>query len=88
MLLPARFLFHLLCSALLTAPSLSWHGSNNILYPKDDREQKVLLYACRNCDHQVPFLRRSISLVSDPFGSLSEAYAYLLFFHLYLFLDS
>jgi DNA-directed RNA polymerase II subunit RPB9 len=28
-------------------------GSNNILYPKEDREQKVLLYACRNCDHQV-----------------------------------
>jgi 5-methylcytosine-specific restriction endonuclease McrA len=27
--------------------------SNNILYPKEDREQKVLLYACRNCDHQV-----------------------------------
>ena len=28
-------------------------GSNNILYPKEDRERKVLLYACRNCDHQV-----------------------------------
>nr|CAD1842383.1 unnamed protein product [Ananas comosus var. bracteatus] len=27
-------------------------GSNNILYPKEDREQKDLLYACRNCDHQ------------------------------------
>ncbi|XP_039824011.1 DNA-directed RNA polymerases II, IV and V subunit 9B-like isoform X2 [Panicum virgatum] len=26
---------------------------NNILYPKEDRENKVLLYACRNCDHQV-----------------------------------
>ncbi|KAH0459300.1 hypothetical protein IEQ34_012114 [Dendrobium chrysotoxum] len=25
---------------------------NNILYPKEDREQKILLYACRNCDHQ------------------------------------
>ncbi|PKA52754.1 hypothetical protein AXF42_Ash001735 [Apostasia shenzhenica] len=25
---------------------------NNILYPKEDREQKVLLYACRNCDHK------------------------------------
>ncbi|CAL1397382.1 unnamed protein product [Linum trigynum] len=25
---------------------------NNILYPKEDREQKMLLYACRNCDHQ------------------------------------
>lgn len=31
----------------------SFLGSNNILYPKEDREQKVLLYACRNCDHQV-----------------------------------
>jgi DNA-directed RNA polymerase II subunit RPB9 len=26
--------------------------SNNILYPKEDREKKVLLYACRNCEHQ------------------------------------
>ncbi|KAK4388393.1 DNA-directed RNA polymerases II, IV and V subunitB [Sesamum angolense] len=25
---------------------------NNILYPKEDKEQKILLYACRNCDHQ------------------------------------
>jgi DNA-directed RNA polymerase II subunit RPB9 len=25
--------------------------SNNILYPKEDRQEKVLLYACRNCDH-------------------------------------
>ncbi|KAL0367792.1 UNVERIFIED_CONTAM: DNA-directed RNA polymerases II, IV and V subunitB [Sesamum radiatum] len=27
-------------------------SSNNILYPKEDKEQKILLYACRNCDHQ------------------------------------
>ena len=27
--------------------------SNNILYPKEDKDQKILLYACRNCDHQV-----------------------------------
>ncbi|KAK9992128.1 hypothetical protein SO802_027113 [Lithocarpus litseifolius] len=26
--------------------------SNNILYPKEDKDQKILLYACRNCDHQ------------------------------------
>ncbi|XP_073104399.1 DNA-directed RNA polymerases II, IV and V subunit 9A-like [Elaeis guineensis] len=32
---------------------LSWYG-NNILYPKEDGEQKIHLYACRNCDHQVP----------------------------------
>ncbi|KAF7827671.1 DNA-directed RNA polymerases II, IV and V subunit 9A [Senna tora] len=25
---------------------------NNILYPKEDRVRKILLYACRNCDHQ------------------------------------
>eukprot|EP00239_Pterosperma_sp_CCMP1384_P000140 CAMPEP_0197848092 /NCGR_PEP_ID=MMETSP1438-20131217/7922_1 /TAXON_ID=1461541 /ORGANISM="Pterosperma sp., Strain CCMP1384" /LENGTH=112 /DNA_ID=CAMNT_0043460223 /DNA_START=240 /DNA_END=578 /DNA_ORIENTATION=+ len=24
---------------------------NNILYPKEDKEQRKLLYACRNCDH-------------------------------------
>ncbi|URD96878.1 hypothetical protein MUK42_29713 [Musa troglodytarum] len=26
--------------------------SNNILYPKEDKERKVLLFACRNCYHQ------------------------------------
>lgn len=31
--------------------------SNNILYPKEEREQKILLYACRNCDHQVTPLK-------------------------------
>ncbi|TVU23579.1 hypothetical protein EJB05_25953, partial [Eragrostis curvula] len=25
---------------------------NNILYPKEDRANKILLFACRNCDHQ------------------------------------
>lgn len=25
---------------------------NNMLYPKEDKESKVLLYACRNCDYQ------------------------------------
>ncbi|OAY71387.1 DNA-directed RNA polymerases II, IV and V subunit 9A, partial [Ananas comosus] len=25
---------------------------NNILYPKEDKETRTLLYACRNCDHQ------------------------------------
>ncbi|XP_010937304.1 DNA-directed RNA polymerases II, IV and V subunit 9A [Elaeis guineensis] len=25
---------------------------NNTLYPKEDRERRTLLYACRNCDHQ------------------------------------
>ncbi|GAA0184425.1 hypothetical protein Leryth_025380 [Lithospermum erythrorhizon] len=25
---------------------------NNILYPKEDRDQKILLFACRNCEHQ------------------------------------
>lgn len=26
--------------------------SNNMLYPKEDKDQKVLLYACRNCDYK------------------------------------
>ncbi|CAL9097944.1 unnamed protein product [Musa textilis] len=38
-------------SLLIGIPPLDW-SSNNILYPKEDREQKILLYACRNCDHQ------------------------------------
>eukprot|EP00742_Colponemidia_sp_Colp-10_P006808 GILJ01007295.1.p1 GENE.GILJ01007295.1~~GILJ01007295.1.p1 ORF type:complete len:123 (+),score=11.48 GILJ01007295.1:29-397(+) len=24
---------------------------NNMLYPKEDKQNRVLLYACRNCDH-------------------------------------
>mmetsp|Transcript_30600 Transcript_30600/g.51551 ORF Transcript_30600/g.51551 Transcript_30600/m.51551 type:complete len:116 (+) Transcript_30600:345-692(+) len=27
---------------------------NNILYPKEDKDRKQLLYACRNCDHSEP----------------------------------
>ncbi|RCV25790.1 hypothetical protein SETIT_5G194100v2 [Setaria italica] len=34
---------------------------NNILYPKEDRENKVLLYACRNCDHQISGFKGSHS---------------------------
>ncbi|KAL0368179.1 UNVERIFIED_CONTAM: DNA-directed RNA polymerases II, IV and V subunitB [Sesamum calycinum] len=33
-------------------PLAQLRTSNNILYPKEDKEQKILLYACRNCDHQ------------------------------------
>ena len=25
---------------------------NNMLYPKEDKENKVLMYACRNCDYK------------------------------------
>lgn len=25
---------------------------NNMLYPKEDKENKLLLYACRNCDYK------------------------------------
>ena len=25
---------------------------NNMLYPKEDKSNKVLLYACRNCDYR------------------------------------
>jgi hypothetical protein len=77
----------LLCCALpcciLTAASFLFlgHGSNNILYPKEDREQKVLLYACRNCDHQVSFLPPPVQhLVSVGIHSdLSEAQSSLVF---------
>lgn len=26
--------------------------SNNMLYPKEDKDAKLLLYACRNCDYK------------------------------------
>ncbi|KAK2180552.1 hypothetical protein NP493_438g01001 [Ridgeia piscesae] len=25
---------------------------NNMLYPKEDKEHRILLYACRNCDYK------------------------------------
>ncbi|KAK1653758.1 hypothetical protein QYE76_071564 [Lolium multiflorum] len=25
---------------------------NNILYPKEEKDKRVLLFACRNCEHQ------------------------------------
>ncbi|MEE6489971.1 hypothetical protein FKM82_015748 [Ascaphus truei] len=25
---------------------------NNMLYPKEDKDNRILLYACRNCDYQ------------------------------------
>lgn len=27
-------------------------NSNNLLYPREDRVNMALLYACRNCDYQ------------------------------------
>ncbi|KAM6427979.1 DNA-directed RNA polymerase II subunit RPB9 isoform 1-T1 [Liasis olivaceus] len=35
-------------------PAVSWSlsPSNNMLYPKEDKENRILLYACRNCDYQ------------------------------------
>ncbi|XP_008071830.1 DNA-directed RNA polymerase II subunit RPB9 isoform X1 [Carlito syrichta] len=37
------------------SPGLTWTRparSNNMLYPKEDKENRILLYACRNCDYQ------------------------------------
>nr|KYP57898.1 DNA-directed RNA polymerase II subunit RPB9 [Cajanus cajan] len=31
---------------------LHFARSNNVLYPKADKDQKLLLYACRNCNHE------------------------------------
>ena len=28
-------------------------NSNDLLYPKEDRERKRLVYACRNCEYEV-----------------------------------
>ncbi|XP_067275427.1 DNA-directed RNA polymerase II subunit RPB9 isoform X1 [Pseudorasbora parva] len=40
-------------SAAATHMNLSpSHHSNNMLYPKEDKENRILLYACRNCDYQ------------------------------------
>ncbi|XP_078236117.1 DNA-directed RNA polymerase II subunit RPB9 [Pogona vitticeps] len=31
---------------------VTFNASNNMLYPKEDKENRILLYACRNCDYQ------------------------------------
>ena len=33
-----------------------WTCSNNILYPKEDRDRRTLFFACRNCEHQVQLI--------------------------------
>ena len=35
---------------------------NNMLYPKEDKENKVLLYACRNCDYKQVIVKLKSSL--------------------------
>lgn len=38
--------------------------SNDILYPREDKQRRVLIYACKSCSYEVSsthcFLRRSI----------------------------
>ncbi|KAG5559831.1 hypothetical protein RHGRI_003204 [Rhododendron griersonianum] len=50
---------------------------NNILYPKEDKEQKILLYACRNCDHQI-----LLGILPDKGLTMSDAlsFSFLLIF--------
>ncbi|KAI9137110.1 DNA-directed RNA polymerase II subunit RPB9-like protein [Paraphysoderma sedebokerense] len=33
---------------------------NNMLYPKEDRGGRRLLYACRNCEHQEPAIQHCV----------------------------
>jgi DNA-directed RNA polymerase subunit M/transcription elongation factor TFIIS len=42
------------------------NGSNNILYPKDDKDRRVLLFACRNCEHQVTHAKLSVQSPPNP----------------------
>lgn len=39
-------------SKKLTSKSHVRCFSNNMLYPKEDKENKILMYACRNCDYK------------------------------------
>ena len=52
-------------------------NSNNILYPKEDKERKVLLFACRNCYHQVPRSRLPFGFFVDVCAVVSPALASL-----------
>lgn len=40
------------CQLITKANEIFRLSSNNMLYPKEDKDQKVLLYACRNCDYK------------------------------------
>lgn len=38
---------------MATGPKLKFcPESNDLLYPKEDRERKVLIFHCRNCGYQ------------------------------------
>ncbi|XP_038817672.1 DNA-directed RNA polymerase II subunit RPB9-like [Salvelinus namaycush] len=54
---------------------------NNMLYPKEDKENRILLYACRNCDYQqevdniciyVNNISHSLSLLSQIIADVSQ----------------
>ncbi|WVZ49745.1 hypothetical protein U9M48_001076 [Paspalum notatum var. saurae] len=45
---------------------------NNILYPKEDKENKVLLYACRNCDHQSPPTAQEVADINCVYRNVVE----------------
>lgn len=53
-----RMTSRIIVPALVLDPFHSELGSrfrnrdNNMLYPKEDKENRILLYACRNCDYQ------------------------------------
>ncbi|KAH0469852.1 hypothetical protein IEQ34_001410 [Dendrobium chrysotoxum] len=57
---------------------------NNILYPKEDKERKVLLYVCGNCDHQVLL---SSCLISSFSTMLMWAWSLLLDLRVFDFVD-
>ncbi|RWV80067.1 hypothetical protein GW17_00058710, partial [Ensete ventricosum] len=52
---------------------LFFFSSNNVLYPKEDREQRILLFACRNCDYQVGLPKLFCFTVASSEGSGQES---------------
>ena len=42
------------CAGPQKGPKLRFcPDSNDILYPREDRQRKVLVYFCKSCDHEV-----------------------------------
>ena len=44
--------FNCFATETLRSHFFSFQECNNMLYPKEDKENKQLLYACRNCDYK------------------------------------
>ena len=59
---------------MATGPKLKFcPESNDLLYPKEDRERKVLIFHCRNCGYQEDADRSNYCVYRYAFVAASAA---------------